>query len=229
MEISNELIEKFRTDPIPKSLLLNWSRGKIHYGREALVTKTIDEKDKPRALKLYATLKGSGLEAQIAYAKRVNRDEDCFYSVGLTEDDVPNSDFLCEAREGNSQLFAVQSFIDGKSFKESHPWKLIWKLITNRPFRRSLGNLFLKCGEVHDRFGKFPDLTGGDKVRVLGHLIPDPRKVINPLWTPNIMDAGNRAVLIDARTHDVEPGTVKYYGIKFHRDLTIVFGHLLNL
>lgn len=221
MPITEEQENQFKSQPFPLCIDINSGpEEKISFkGREALVRQFGEH-----ALKWYATLDGKSISTLIAYGKGVNSDEADLLRSGLAPNQVPDSHFLIGNFSGNPQLFAIQRWVKGRTLKNI-PLK---EVIGNQKMKESLADLFIKCSWVYQETGRFPDLIGGDRIRIGRTSVQDPRKIIWPLRSPNIMIEGNTAVLVDAKKLTFDPEDFRFKVARLHHVLSLLTAKALR-
>ncbi|MBP9817268.1 hypothetical protein KBC75_00740 [Candidatus Shapirobacteria bacterium] len=214
--------------PVPElardSLKLSEAAG-VSFGQGAMVVQ-VNHDGKNYAFKWFAKFHGESADQLLARARSIKNEEEYYFDAGLTEEQVPkNNFFIGEGVLGDPELFSLQTWCDGTMLKNVR----LRNIIGNRELRLSLANLFNRCSSIYEDHGVFPDLISGDKVTVLGKKIPDPRKIVWPFWTSNIMICDDVAVLCDTESQDPRQGSFTEKLILLHRELTIFTAKLLTL
>lgn len=224
MAIEERQIETFSNNPIPDILNTSCTAPvSTLRGKESIVAK-VGDPEEPFALKWYAKFSGNSSNTLVEYARGIDRDENRLIGEGLTSNQLPNSNFVIAPYNGRAELFAIQPWKEGRLLKDVN----IFELLTNRPLRESLIHLYTSCANAYRKYGQFPDLIGGETIRVVGVEVDDPRKFMWPLRTTNIKVWNNTAVLIDARFLNFAPGSFKYGIARLHHNLTKFFTAFLR-
>jgi hypothetical protein len=227
MSINREQFEQFLYSRVPEAITVSKADAhsqQIFSGREALISK-VTTRGNMFAFKWYASLSGKSIRELSEYGKGVNEDEQLFKQAGLDLEQVPNHSFFIAEFGDQPELFAMQPWVEGRILKDV-PFS---EIVQNRALRLSLAELFEECVLVYENSKRIPDIVGGDRVNFFGKELPDPRKVVWPFYSTNIMVSSDKAVLLDAKTHQTQPGTLKYQVIKHRLYVAAAFAHLLKL
>lgn len=225
MSITQENIARFRAYPLPKGVVLDISPGaKILRGKEALVTRAITNEGTDVAFKWYAKLNGMDLAQLVEYGTGVNRDEDLLWNATLPQMQVPNSSFFISSYDQTlPQLFAIQPWVEGRLLKDIS----FQEIISNPILCRSLAQIFRGADTAFRETGRYPDLIGGETIKIFGKEIADPRQV-SPFNSKNIMVNQDSAILFDARFLHLKPGSLKHFGAKLHHELSLLLADALT-
>lgn len=221
MPISASQIEKFRESPIPKGVNLEApEERKILRGNEALVIK-IGE----RALKWYAVLSGRNKDELLKYAQDSDRDEAFLTGHGLKKEQIIDAHYFIASFDSNPELFAEQRWIQGQTAREM----TLFGILRNREFRNSLSALLLNFVEIHKSTGRYPDIVGAGRIKIGKMDFFDPRAIIFPWYTTNIINENNEAKIIDTKLIQPTTYSVKHLAMKVNHWANVGFGRLLQL
>lgn len=226
MPIQESQVNFFTNNPIPVGLKLSEvpQSESVRKGKEAVVIKVGD-----LALKWYAKFSGSTVKELADYAHGIDLDEKKLIDSGVKADQLPNSSFVIasfdeESENSTPELFAIQKWEEGRLLKDVS----FWEVVRNQPLRQSLVNLYSGCIRVYQEHGKFPDLIGGETIKIGPFEVEDPMKFVNPLKTTNILIKDDNAMLLDARFLNLRPGSFKYQVARVHHYVTRGFTAFLS-
>jgi hypothetical protein len=223
MPITQEQTNLF-SNSLPLSLkvpdLVN--NGILFKGREALVKQL----NPGSALKWYALLSNNPVDQLVRYAAEVNQDEADLLNAGFAKQQVPNSHFFIDTFSSGDygQLFAIQRWIEGKPLKDLS----LKEIIKNPELRESIAGIFTNAARIFQQTKKYINLIKKNQIQIGRHSFQDPRKVISPFRSPNIMIEGNNAVLVDAKKLTFKPDDYRYQVAGFHQALSLFVAYALK-